>query len=66
MNEPVVPSIVPSFAFSVVVCASFSFSAEAVPTPSVKVTAVAEAGYSGAVPLGELAGVLQVSVFAPA
>src|SRR5580700_7126879 len=63
VKELDVPSTVaPSFAFRVVVWASYSFSAEAVPMPSVNVTAVAEAGYSGAVPLGALAGPLHASV----
>ena len=65
VNEPEVPSIVPSFALSVVLWASYSLSAEAVPTPSVKVTAVAVVGYSGAVALGELEGPLHAIVFAP-
>ena len=43
-----------------------SFRPEAVPAPSVKVTAVADAGYSGAWPLGALDGLLHVSVFDPA
>src|ERR1700691_4051361 len=65
VNEPVVTSIVPSFALSVVLWASESLIATAVPTPSVKVTAVAVVGYSGAVALGELEGPLHAIVFAP-
>jgi len=65
VKAPVVTSIVPSFALSVVLWASLSFSEEAVPTPSEKVTAVAVDGYSGAVALGELAGPFYAIVFAP-
>ncbi len=60
------PSIAPSLTLSVGAWASYSLICEAVPTPSLNVTLVAEAGYSGAVPLGALAGPLQMSVFEPA
>src|SRR5271155_3019811 len=66
MNEPEAPdTVVPSLTLSVVVWASKSLIREAVPTPSVKVTVVAVAGYSGACPLGELKGSLKTSVFEP-
>ena len=44
VNAAEVPAIVPSFAVSVVLWASYSVIAVAVPTPSVKVTAVAVLG----------------------
>ena len=57
-----VPLTVPWVAVSVVLWASKRVT-EAVPTPFVKLT---EAGYVGAVPLGELAGPLNPMACAPA